>query len=342
MSADLHHLAVPLLVVLVLLLAAITGLANFAELVNKRSDPWKSKYKPNERDEKIAAAAVSDASAVARLKESAAREVPRQNPFDCLFEKGPDCLECLRTLFKDLSRAQNVHERQTMFAGLAEKLRLVRLITDDPALELLSKLAAALQGLFDQIASRPPNSSPSALRTAAEALLILESYCAAKARVPMRSVPAPKFLVVDDDKICRAAVAASLKKAFELPDVAEDGTTAVSMAEKNSYDAVFLDIEMPGIDGYETCARIQKTHFNRDTPVVFVTSHSDFESRAKSTSVGGRDFIAKPFLSFEVTVKALVLLVQGGQKRAKSPAPRRHLSPITAALAVPQPASAVG
>jgi DNA-binding response OmpR family regulator len=52
--------------------------------------------------------------------------------------------------------------------------------------------------------------------------------------------------------------------------------------------------------------------------VIFVTSHSDFDSRTKATEVGGHDLIGKPFLSFEIIVKALTLILRAGGPRQDS------------------------
>jgi DNA-binding response OmpR family regulator len=68
---------------------------------------------------------------------------------------------------------------------------------------------------------------------------------------------------------------------------------------------------MPGQSGLDLCGKIRKRITNRATPVVFVTAHSDFESRAQSVLSGGNDFIAKPFLSSELAVKALSWLLRG-------------------------------
>ncbi len=65
---------------------------------------------------------------------------------------------------------------------------------------------------------------------------------------------------------------------------------------------------MPGQSGLELCVKIREMVPNGATPVVFVTSHSDFGSRAQSTLSGGNDFIAKPFLMAELAVKALTWL----------------------------------
>ncbi len=84
---------------------------------------------------------------------------------------------------------------------------------------------------------------------------------------------------------------------------------------------IFLDADMPGMDGFETCRRIHQTEANRNTPVVFVTLHADFNSRAKSAESGGHDLIAKPFLAFEITVKALTLVMRAREPRSTATKP---------------------
>jgi CheY-like chemotaxis protein len=105
-------------------------------------------------------------------------------------------------------------------------------------------------------------------------------------------------------------VALALKKAFSQPDIAAGGEASLPLAEKQAYDVIFLDVEMAGMDGYELCTKIHETALNRSTPVIFVTRHSDFDSRAKSTRSGAQDLIGKPFLAFEITVKALTFVLR--------------------------------
>jgi CheY-like chemotaxis protein len=110
-------------------------------------------------------------------------------------------------------------------------------------------------------------------------------------------------------------VSFALKKALNKPDLAENGEAAMALVSHIRYDAIFLDVQMPGMDGFETCTKIRGTELNRATPVVFVTSQSDFDARAKSTLSGGMDLIGKPFLTFEITVKALTLAFRGRLNR---------------------------
>jgi CheY-like chemotaxis protein len=150
--------------------------------------------------------------------------------------------------------------------------------------------------------------------------------------------PPIRLLAVDDDLISRTAVSLALKKAFSPPDSAGDGESALALATKQAYDVIFLDVEMPGMDGFELCTRVHDTVSNRATPVVFVTCHSDFASRAQATLRGGTDLLAKPFLAFEITVKALTLALQGRlPARAQTASTRQSLTDST--LLSPAPRS---
>jgi two-component system sensor histidine kinase BarA len=110
---------------------------------------------------------------------------------------------------------------------------------------------------------------------------------------------------------------------FEKPESVESGEAALALAKEKMFDAVFMDVEMPGMDGFAACLRIRQTEANRDTPVVFVTGHSDFKARSQSTISGGCDLIAKPFLPAEVRVKALTFVMRGRLHKDKSVHKRR-------------------
>jgi DNA-binding response OmpR family regulator len=115
---------------------------------------------------------------------------------------------------------------------------------------------------------------------------------------------------VDDDQVSRFALRAALKKAFGLPDEAETGAAAVELANERRFDLVLLDVMMPGMDGFEVCTRIRGTAPNGSTPVLFVTALKDFDTRLNSLTVGGNDLLGKPFLTFEITLKALTLVLR--------------------------------
>jgi twitching motility two-component system response regulator PilG len=75
---------------------------------------------------------------------------------------------------------------------------------------------------------------------------------------------------------------------------------------------ILLDISMPQLDGFQLCSELRKLPAHEKTPVIFVTCHSDFESRSRGILSGGNDLIAKPILAVELAVKAVTHLLRRG------------------------------
>ena len=198
-------------------------------------------------------------------------------------------------------------------------------------------MTCGLEGLVQQLSTTSANINPSVMRTAAGAVDLLEDLCVRGVPPDLATRTPVELLAADDNPVCLSALSMALKKAFREPDLAVDGTSGRALAEKKHYDAIFLDIEMPGMDGFELCSKIRETKLNQKTPVIFVTSHSDFNSRAKSTLVGGQDLIAKPYLSFEITVKALTLALRGRLANDKSLSPPAAKENSAALAKSPQP-----
>jgi len=120
-----------------------------------------------------------------------------------------------------------------------------------------------------------------------------------------------KVLVVDDEAISRRAVTYALEKAKLKSVAVEDPQVAYELLSEGPFDLVFLDVDMPGMNGFELCAKLRSLPAHKNTPVVFVTGLNDLENRANSMVSGGNDFIAKPFLFIELAVKALVYVMRG-------------------------------
>ncbi len=174
----------------------------------------------------------------------------------------------------------------------------------------LRQVTCAVEMLLKQLTEKTSNMTSSALRTAALGATMLEELCQPGLKPDLLSEPPLRVLVVDDETFSRYALAHSLKRGLGEPEVAETGEFALTLAARRAYDLILLDVQMPGMDGFELCSRIHETGPNRTTPVVFVTSLRDFDARANSILCGGRDLIAKPFLTFELTVKALTLVAR--------------------------------
>jgi len=173
----------------------------------------------------------------------------------------------------------------------------------------VSRLSAALEGLLKKLVEHPKLCTPSTLSAAAAALELLDDLCWTKSN-PELAGPPVRLLVVDDDPVARRAVCGSLQLAFGRPESAESGEAALAVAAEKTFDLIFLDVLMPGIDGFTTCKRMRETGLNRSTPVVFVTSHDDTEARSQAADSGGCGFIPKPVLASQITLTALTFILR--------------------------------
>jgi DNA-binding response OmpR family regulator len=170
----------------------------------------------------------------------------------------------------------------------------------------IAHLAAALEALLKELYEQPKNINASTLRTVAAAVDFLGFLFDRGTRQDKQEIPAASILVVDDEDLSRRAIVYALEKAQLQAITVEAPNTAIKMLSEKPFDLVFLDVNMPDMSGYELCAKLRSLPLHKKTPVVFVTVLSDFDNRASSTMAGGNDFIAKPFLFIELTVKALI------------------------------------
>jgi CheY-like chemotaxis protein len=104
-----------------------------------------------------------------------------------------------------------------------------------------------------------------------------------------------EILVVDDDESFLALV----KHVFEVYKDAsvcdvEDGFKAFTLVEVRKYDGIFLDLNMPGLNGFELARKIRATEINRRTPIIVITGEKDFESLRKARAAGATFVITKP------------------------------------------------
>lgn len=105
--------------------------------------------------------------------------------------------------------------------------------------------------------------------------------------------PAVRALVVDDSLPVRIQMRQALQPLSWQVDYAENGEQALPLLDANDYDIIFLDVVMPGIDGYDVC-RHAKGGRHRDTPVIMLTSASSPADRVKGKLAGCNTYLIKP------------------------------------------------
>jgi CheY-like chemotaxis protein/HPt (histidine-containing phosphotransfer) domain-containing protein len=108
-----------------------------------------------------------------------------------------------------------------------------------------------------------------------------------------------RVLVVDDDPVNRLLATAQIRELGHTADSADGGEAALALLARQPYDAVLLDCEMPGLDGYETCRRFRRQEGNdrRRTPVIALTAHTAAAERESCLAAGMDDHLGKPVRS---------------------------------------------
>ena len=103
-----------------------------------------------------------------------------------------------------------------------------------------------------------------------------------------------RVLVVEDEPINRELAMVLLNEAGLSVDFAEDGLEAVDRVARKRYDLVFMDMQMPRLDGLEATGRIRESAAGRKLPIIAMTANAFAEDRARCLAAGMDDFIAKP------------------------------------------------
>ncbi len=177
-------------------------------------------------------------------------------------------------------------------------------------LQYVAKMGAATEALMKEMIEKPKTVTPSTLRTTAHAIDFFGELCKPGLPVDLADNPPIEILVVDDEMLSRRALIYALEKAFLKAAAVADAEAAMAKVAVSKFDLVFLDVNMPGTDGFQLCDKLRQSGPNKTTPVIFVTATADFQVRAQSTLRGASDLIAKPFMFIELTVKALTFALR--------------------------------
>ena len=109
-----------------------------------------------------------------------------------------------------------------------------------------------------------------------------------------------KVMVIDDSKTIRRTAETLLKKSGCEVVTAIDGFEALSKILEHRPDIIFVDIMMPRLDGYQTCALIKNNKMFKETPVIMLSSKDGLFDRARGRIVGSEQYLTKPFTKDEL------------------------------------------
>lgn len=114
-----------------------------------------------------------------------------------------------------------------------------------------------------------------------------------------------KVLIVEDEEKLRDVLCDYFISRQDVPVGAQDGVQALELIEEQDFDAVLLDIMMPGLDGFSVCRAVRR---KSDVPIVFLTALSDEDDKLKGYELGADDYVTKPFTMSVLYAKVSALI----------------------------------
>jgi two-component system, OmpR family, response regulator len=128
------------------------------------------------------------------------------------------------------------------------------------------------------------------------------------------TTPTMRLLVVEDDRKLVRALAVGLELEGYAVDVAYTGEEALSQADVRDYDAVVLDVMLPGLDGFAVCEALRRQ--SAWVPVLMLTARADVADRIRGLDAGADDYLVKPFDFGELLARLRALVRRGPAERS--------------------------
>jgi CheY-like chemotaxis protein len=186
---------------------------------------------------------------------------------------------------------------------MAEHIRAHPSLKHLPLMLLSSIMNRPRKNLFDAVITKPalPNQIVETLRGMLKPKLPKSEFEGIKSLTDHLPRPSPLLvLVVEDNTVNQKVMLLNLIKLGYRADLAADGIEAIEKMEKTKYDIVFMDIQMPRMDGLEATRIIRKRGLCSDVHMVALTAGVEKDDRRKAVDAGMNDFLAKPFVISEL------------------------------------------
>ncbi|EDY17171.1 response regulator receiver protein [Chthoniobacter flavus Ellin428] len=210
------------------------------------------------------------------------------------------CFQSFTKTPNDLSLLNELHCHVESFAERARVSGLLALH------RLCSSFANLTRGLYEI----PEQVNPSTLRTVHQTIEFLAALMKERNLAQVKDPATAMIYAVDDDLGNCESIALAMEESGMRTIYAQDPALALGELASSRYDLIFLDVNLPGMDGFELCKQTRALAIHEKTPIVFLTGLATLENRVQSSLSGGNDFIAKPFNLHELSVKAITLLLK--------------------------------
>jgi CheY-like chemotaxis protein len=126
-----------------------------------------------------------------------------------------------------------------------------------------------------------------------------------------------RIMIVDDDRVSRELAARVLQRAGYIVHIAEDGQSALELLQKNDFDLILMDLDMPRMDGFESTAQIRGNRELAELPIIALTANVHMDNADKCRQAGMSDYVTKPF-QIDKLLKTLEQYLPRPQEREHS------------------------
>ena len=210
---------------------------------------------------------------------------------------------CFQAFQKDTNDNSLLNELYSHVYGFSERSRVSGFIG-------LHRVSSAFAHLVHELYEFPEMLNASTMRTIASTIeflmVLIKDRNVAQIKDPAKSL----VYVVDDDPDNCDAIKMSMATAMLRASCALEPSTALAELTTGRFDLIFLDVNLPEMDGFELCSQIRQLPGYAQTPVIFLTGMTSLENRVQSSLSGACEFIGKPFNLHELTVKALTSILK--------------------------------
>lgn len=218
--------------------------------------------------------------------------------------------EAISRLFSPFEQADNSTTRKYggTGLGLAITRRLAELMGGETGVESTPGVGSTFW--FTVVLKKSSAALEAKLSTMADAKAVIRKHYAGC-----------RILIADDEPTNREIAQMLLENVGLLADVVEDGTEAIVLAKETLYTAIFMDMQMPNVDGLEATRQIREMPTYRHTPIIAMTANVFPEDKAQCFGAGMNDFLTKPFDPDKLYVTLLRALSLRNGELNDSPAP---------------------
>ena len=211
--------------------------------------------------------------------------------------------QCFQTFIKTPTDLSLLNELHCHVHGFSERARTAGF----PAIHRLGTAFAELtRGLYEI----PAQANQSTLRTVQQTIEFLGTLVKDRGFERAKDPATARIYAVDDDFDNCDAIQMAMESYAMRTTCAQEPAVALGELASGRYDLIFLDVNLPVMDGFELCKHIRQLELHKATPIVFLTGLATLENRVQSTISGGNEFIGKPFNLHELSVKAMTLILK--------------------------------